>query len=136
MRLSNLCTPWIKGRRKWGPGPTVRLIRPNVVTTATSVVRTWNTNSIASTTSDNTLATARVIRFCFMRGNLGLWGGHRLIEQVVRPNFVLQVQPENLRVRAQDDELPGVAGPADQRLEIRPLGIDVGGRTVGCELVG
>src|SRR5215813_9239351 len=123
MRLSNLCTPWISGTRKCAPGPAVRLMRPNVVTTATSVVRTWKTNSIASTTSDSTKATARVIRFCFMGGDsLGSWRGKRRVQDVVA-DFVFEVQLENLRVGAQHDELPRAIAPTGHRLEIRSLGV-------------
>src|SRR6266540_6136351 len=67
MRLSNVCTDWMgHGQRKCGPGPAWLVTRPKVVTTASSVLRTWKRNRSRTKISSKRAPTAMVMGLGFI----------------------------------------------------------------------
>src|SRR6266850_2254490 len=140
MRWSNLWTDWMgQGHRKCAPGPAGLARRPKVVTTASSVLRTWKRNrSRMKINSDKAPTAMRGLRFMFgVQSSFRLRGRQRNVEDVVA-DFVLHVQEEDfLRVgREQPDEFSGAAAVAGERLQIGPLRVNLRRRLEGRHLVG
>src|SRR6266571_796875 len=109
MRWSKVCTDWMgQGQRKCAPGPAWLVTRPKVVTTASSVLRTWNRNRRRRKISSKNSPTATVMGLGFMadgekssrvrwdRPSFGFGCGHREVQDVV-PDLVFQVQLVNFR---------------------------------------
>src|SRR6266545_47708 len=134
MRWSNVCTDWMgHGQRKCGPGPAWLLTRPKVVTTANSVLRTWNRNRSRTKISSKNAPTAMVMGFGFIAGgerldrvrgdcpSFGFGWGQRDVEDVAT-ELVFQVQLVNLRRVGQDaDILAHAAAVARERLQVSAL---------------
>ena len=95
-----------QGSRPFKPGSVMlREYSPKVVTTATSVWRTWKVNNIQTKITSSTAAVISVIRFRFIsansesfvhRGRFGGLGRQDHAAQQIRPDFFLQVQDEDV----------------------------------------
>src|SRR3989442_13012002 len=103
-----------------------------VVTTATSVWRTWKVNNMQMKITRSRAAVISVIRFRFISANsesfvhggrFGGFGRQDHAAQQIRPVFFLQVQDEDvLCVRGRYDILADGFQGARQRVEPQPLG--------------
>src|SRR5207302_2325623 len=94
-----------QGSRPFKPGSVMlREYSPKVVTTATSVWRTWKVNNMQTKISSSTAAVISVIGFRFIsansksfvrRGRFDVLGRNHAAQQI-RPDFLLQVQDEDV----------------------------------------
>src|SRR2546426_7919003 len=132
-----------QGSRPFKPGSVMlREYSPKVVTTATSVWRTWKVNNMQMKITSSTAAVISVIRFRFIsansesfvhRGRFGGFGRQDHAAQQIRPDFFLQVQDEDvLCVRGRYDILADGFQGARQRVEPQPLGINGRRRLISC----
>src|SRR6266571_7607909 len=132
------------GSRHWKPAlVTLCENRPKVVTTATSVWRTWKVNNMQRKISSSTPLVTNVILFCFIgsessvrRGFVHVRRRNDAIEEVTADVF-LQIQSQHvLRVGRREDILAGRRERTGERFEIGPGGVNRRRRLVGRHLIG
>src|SRR5437870_2347015 len=121
------------------PGPTGRLTRPNVVTTASSVWRTWKTTRRKANNSKSSAPTAMVMGLRFMSREASLLGDggqkRRAQEAVAELFFEVQLQ-HFLAIGGGPDKFAGVATITGEGEEPVALGVDGRGSVVSRHLVG
>src|SRR5439155_25998410 len=125
---------WIgQGNRPFKPGsPMLREYLPKVVTTATSVWRSWKVNNMQAKINSSTAPVARVIGFRFIGAHsTSFVGGGRFVDvrrqdraaqEQVLPDFFLQIQRQDvLRVGGQQNVLADRFQGTGQRFQARTL---------------
>src|SRR3954451_4198378 len=118
MRWSTLYTFWIgHGHLKYAPGSLMgRVGRPNVVTTATSVVRTWNMNSSVAKITTSNPPIAIVTELYFISSVFRCCRQRRA--QQTRIQLFLKVQQVDiLRIRPSQYDLARPCPAARKRVE-------------------
>src|SRR5438094_6419988 len=123
----------------------LREYRPKVVTTATSVWRTWKVKSMQPKITSNTAAVNNVIGFRFIGPDSRSFVGRGFVrvrrqdgaaQQQVLPDFFLQVQDQNiLRVRRRENIFAHGLEGTRQRLQMRALDVNRGRGRIRHHLV-
>src|SRR5690348_13187131 len=124
-----------QGNRIFQPGSVMlREYSPKVVTTATSVWRTWKVNNMQATITSKTPPVIKVMGFRFISANSkssvrrGGFDGIRRQDhpaQQVTPDFFLEIQGENvLRVGGREHILADGFQRARERFQAGSLHID------------
>src|SRR6185503_9583281 len=132
-----------QGRRHWKPAlVTLCEYRPKVVTTATSVWRTWKVNNMQRKITSSTPLVTNVILFCFIgskssvrRGSVHVRGRDDAVEEVLS-DVLLQVQSQHiLSICRRADIFVGRCERGGEGLEIGPAGVHRRRRLVGRHLI-
>src|SRR6185369_5886111 len=121
-----------QGTRHWKPAlVTLCEYRPKVVTTATSVWRTWKVNNMQRKITSSTPLVTNVILFCFIgakssvrRCFVHVRRRDDAIDEEIGADVLFQIQSQHvLGVRRRKDVFVGRSKGTGERFEIGPAGV-------------